>query len=178
MNNNGVHNDHLIVPTTQKHVTLWVHPEGRVLGYMYLRKHSSMHAGAELPLEALNRPQPFIVFKRESPPELRFYNRKAIIRVEYPGVDKQKTRAIRPLPCVLQIMDGALIEGTIEEPLHPDRARLLDYLNNPDDSFIKLHIDGDTTLVNKAYIIHVHVDILEDFDEDLEEDSDENSEQS
>jgi hypothetical protein len=161
-----VNNNHLIVPKTLKHVTLWVHPEGRVLGYVYLRKHSATHAGEELVLEALNRPEPFIVFKRESPPELRFYNRKAIIRVEYTGLDKQKTRAIRPLPCLLQMMDGALIDGTIEEPLHPNRARLLDYLNNPDETFIKLHMEGNTTLVNKAYIIHAHVDTLEDIDED------------
>jgi hypothetical protein len=130
-----------------------------------LRKHSALHAGEELPLEALNRPDPFIVFKRESPPELRFYNRKAIIRVEYPGMDKLKTRAMRPLLCVLQMMDGSWINGTIEEPLHPNRARLLDYLNNPDDIFIKLHREGDTTLVNKSYIIHVHVDNLEDNDD-------------
>ena len=158
-------NDHLIVPKAQKLVTLWVHPEGQVSGYMYLRKHSALHAGEELPLEALNRPEPFIVFKREVPPELRFYNRKSIIRVEYPGIDKQKTRAIRPLTCILQLMDGSLINGSIEEPLHPNRARLLDYLNNPDDAFIKLHIDGTTTLVNKTYIIHVHVGSLEDNDE-------------
>lgn len=158
-------NDHLIVPKSLKHVTLWVHPEGHVQGYMYLRKHSALHAGEELPLEALNRPEPFIAFKRESPPELRFYNRKSIIRVEYPGRDKLKTRAIRPLPCLLQMMDGSLISGTIEEPLHPNRARLLDYLNNPEDAFIKLHIEGNTTLLNKSYIIHVHVHSLEDSDE-------------
>jgi hypothetical protein len=80
-------------------------------------------------------------------------------------LDKQKTRAIRPLPCVLQMMDGSLINGTIEEPLHPNRARLLDYLNNPDDTFIKLHMEGNTTLVNKSYIIHVQVDNLDDNDD-------------
>jgi hypothetical protein len=160
-----MNNDHLIVPKSLKQVTFWVHPEGQVLGYIYLRKHSAQHAGEELPLEALNRPEPFIVFKRETPPELRFYNRKSIIRVEYPGMDKQKTRAIRPLRCVLQMMDGSLMNGTIEESLHPNRARLLDYLNNPDDMFIKLHMEGNTTLVNKSYIIHVHVDSLEDNEE-------------
>jgi len=160
-----MNNDHLIVPKSLKQVTLWVHPEGRVLGHIYLRKHSALHAGEELPLEALNRPDPFIVFKREAPAELRFYNRKSIIRVEYPGFDKQQQRAVRPLPCLLQMMDGSLISGTIVESLHPNRARLLDYLNNPDDMFIKLHIDGNTTLVNKSYVIHVQVDSLEDNDE-------------
>ena len=159
-----MNNDHLIVPKSLKQVTLWVHPEGRVLGYIYLRKHSALHAGEELPLEALNRPEPFIVIKREAPTELRFYNRKSIIRVEYAGLDKQQKRAVRPLTCLLQMMDGSLISGAIEESLHPNRARLLDYLNNPDDMFIKLHIESNTTLVNKSYVIHVQVDSLEDSD--------------
>lgn len=160
-----MNNEHLKVPKSLKQVTLWVHPEGQVPGYIYLRKHSALHAGEELPLEVLNRPEPFIVFKRESPEEMRFYNRKSIIRVEYTGLDKQKTRAIRPLPCRLQMMDGSLISGTIEEPLHPNKARLLDYLNNPDDVFVKLHMEGNTALINKSYIIHVHVDSLEDDDD-------------
>lgn len=158
-------NEHLIVPKTLKQVTLWVHPEGRVIGGIYLRKHSSTHAGEELPLEALNRPEPFIVFKREDPNELRFYSRKSIIRVEYPGKDNQITRAIRPLPCRLQMMDGSLISGTIEEPLHPNKARLLDYLNGTEDRFIKLNVDTNTALINKSYIIHVYVEKLEDEDE-------------
>ena len=160
-----MNNEHLIVPKSLKPVVFWVHPEGQVPGHLYLRKHSTQHAGEELPLEALNHTEPFIVFKRTNPDELRFYNRKSIIRVEYSGLDKQKTRAIRPLPCHLQMMDGSLISGTIEEPMHPNKARLLDYLNNPDDTFIKLHVDGNTVLVNKSYIIHVHVDSLEDNDE-------------
>lgn len=164
-NEQKVNNEHLIVPKSLKQVTLWVHPEGRVLGCLFLRTHSALHAGKELPLEALNRPEPFIVFKREYPPEMRFYNRKSIVRVEYDGLDQQKTRAIRPLTCVLQMMDGSLITGTIEEPLHPNRARLLDYLNNSDDTFIKLHIDGNTVLVNKSYIIYAHVDSLVDNDD-------------
>jgi hypothetical protein len=62
------------------------------------------------------------------------------------------------------MMDGALINGTIEEPLHPNRARLLDYLNKADDSFIRVHIDGNTVLINKSYIIHVYVEHLETHD--------------
>lgn len=157
-----MNNELLKVPKSLKEVTLWVHPEGRVIGSIFLRNHSVSHAGKELPLEVFNRPEPFIVFKKNQPDELRFYNRKSIIRVEYSGKDAQVTRAIRPLTCQFQLMDGSFINGTIEEPLHPYKARLLDYLNKPEDMFIKLHINNDTILVNKSYIIHVQVNTFDE----------------
>lgn len=151
----------LKVPKTLKPVVLWIHPEGRVIGSIYLRKQSIQHAGPEQPLEALNHEEPFIVFLRHAPEQMRFYNRRCIIRVEYDGNDYQVTRAILPLPCEVQLMDGSLIKGRIEEPLHPVKARLLDYLNNANEKFIKIRVDdGHTMLVNKAYIVHVHVEEL------------------
>ena len=155
----------LKVPKLLKQVNLWVHPEGSVVGSLYLRQQSIHHAGPEQPLEALNHPEPFVVVQRETPNETRFYNRKSIIRVEYEGKDYQVTTAIKPLTCQLQMMDGSIISGTIHEPLHPNRARLLDYLNRPEDSFIKLMANSSTVLINKSYIINVQVDNLEE-DED------------
>ncbi len=157
-----MHEDSLKVPKILKNVVLWVHPEGRVLGSLYLRQQSMQHAGQETVLEALNKKEPFVVFKRFEPNELRFYNRKSIVRVEYSGREYQVARSIKPLNCQLQLMDGALFKGTIQEPLHPNQARLLDYLNKNDDTFIKLHVDELTVLINKSYITHVHVDNLED----------------
>jgi len=55
----------------------------------------------------------------------------------------------------------SLDEGSVEEAIHSNRARLLDYINNPNAAFFKLHIRGNTTLANKSYIIHGHLDSLE-----------------
>lgn len=154
----------LKVPKVPRAVTFWVHPEGRVVGSIFLRKQSVHHAGQETPLEALNHPEPFIVFQREHHEQLRFYNRKSVIRVEYEGKDYDVATAIKPLACQLSLMDGSCISGTIHEPLHPNRARLLDYLNKTNDQFIKLHVDHNTVLVNKNYIIHVFVSDLVDND--------------
>jgi len=159
------YNELLKVPTSLIQVTLWVHPEGRVIGSLYLREHSVNHAGPEQPLEALNRAEPFIVVKPDSTDELRFYNRRSIIRVEYDGKDKHIATTIKPLPCRLHMMDGSLLSGQIQEPLHPNKARLLDYLNKAEENFIKMHADGTTLLINKSYIIHVHVENLEDNDD-------------
>lgn len=156
--------DILRVPKKLTPVTLWVHPEGRVLGSLFLREQSPNHAGAEQPLEILNQSEPFLVFRLDNPMELRFYNKRSIIRVEYAAQD-----ALPPSPdtteiqCRLHMMDGSLINGTIQEALAPDRARLLDYLNKADDGFIRIHMEeGAVYLVNKAYIIHVHVANLGD----------------
>jgi len=157
--------DLLRVPKASRQVIFWIHPEGRVVGSIFLRKHSAYHAGSETPLEALNHPEPFIVFKRENPQELRFYNRKSVIRVEYDGKDYHVATAIKPLPCQMHMMDGSFIKGTIHEPLHPNKARLLDYLNKSEDAFINVQVDENTILVNKSYINYVHIDNLEDSDD-------------
>ncbi|NOZ54915.1 MAG: hypothetical protein GXP08_17565 [Gammaproteobacteria bacterium] len=157
--------DLLKVPKALRQVVFWIHPEGRVIGSIFLRKHSAYHAGGETPSEALNHPEPFIAFKREAPPELRFYNRKSIIRVEYEGKDDQAVTTLKPLPCQMYMMDGSFIKGCIHEPLHPNKARLLDYLNNSEDSFINIQVDKNTILVNKSYINYVYIDNLEDGDE-------------
>ena len=158
MRGDPVKSDILKVPKRLKAVTLWVHPEGRVRGSLFLREHSPDHAGPEQPIEVLNQCNPFVVIQRDEPEEVRFYNMRSIIRVEY-AVQDDDIRVEGPgMQCSLQMMDGALIHGTIHEQLPPERARLLDYLNRSDECFIKVYLDdGLIFLVNKAYIIHVHV---------------------
>lgn len=153
--------DSLKIPKRLKQVTLWVHPEGRVVGYLFLRPQSVNMAGEEEPLEVLNHSDPFLVLKREDPDELRFYHKASVIWVEY---DEDRTMPfppalfpnVEPLSCVLHMMDGSLIEGSIRKPLPPDRARLFDYLNLKDERFVKVYCeDGGVYLVNKSYIVCV-----------------------
>jgi len=157
-----VDNDILKVPKKLRPVTLVVHPEGRVVGSIYLRTQSPNHAGSEQPLEALNACKSFLVFNRDEPAELRFYNIKSVIRIEYEAAedddDSGSDRATNPMRCHLQLMDGSYITGSIRESLPPHHARLLDYLNRSDEAFIKVYMeDGLIYLINKSYINHVHV---------------------
>ena len=139
-------------------VTLWVHPEGRVVGSLFLREQSPDYGGTELPLDALNRCQSFLVFKVDDPDELRFYNIKSVIRVELESNSSDSSTGTDPMHCHLHMMDGSLIHGTIFESLPPDHARLLDYLNRGEESFIKVHLENNLIyLINKSYINHVHV---------------------
>jgi hypothetical protein len=146
----------LKIPKKLKQVTLWVHPEGRVVGFLFLRPQSLNIAGEEEPLEVLNQPEPFLVLKRQSPDELRFYNKSSIIWVEYVEGAKLQFPEVEPLRCKLHLMDGSFIEGSSRKDLPPDHARLLDFLNLAHEHFVKVYADdGNVYLVNKSYIICV-----------------------
>ena len=149
--------DSLKIPKIKRQVSMWVHPEGQVIGSLFLRAQSVNHAGVEEPIEVLNKDKAFIVLDREEPGHIRFYNRNAIIRVEYEEAAKPFAEAEQKIiSCQLTMMDGALFNGEIRETLAPDRARLFDYLNHEKARFIKLYTDTNQVyLVNKSYIVNV-----------------------
>jgi hypothetical protein len=62
--------------------TLWVHPEGRVIGSIVLSRQNKNYTGSEEPSDALNRKDAFIVLKSEEHEGPKFYNKCAIIRAE------------------------------------------------------------------------------------------------
>jgi len=146
--------DLLKIPKKLRPVTLWVHPEGRVIGSLFLRRHSSNFAGEEEPFEVLNHANEFLVMKREDPEELRFYNKASIVRLEYDEAAPWHAVEAKPLSCALHMMDGSLIAGQIKKAMPPDHARLLDYLNLENERFVKIHLeDGKVHLINKSYIV-------------------------
>ena len=137
-----------------KEVKLWVHPDGAVVGHLFVRTQSTMTATEEDPAEILNLPEPFVVLRRQMPEEIRFYNKSSIVRVEYEGPPPLQMPDIQPMDCTLQMMDGSRIQGTIRRPLPADRARLIDYLNLSEERFVKVEAeDGLVYLVNKPYIV-------------------------
>ena len=154
--------DSLKIPKIKRQVSMWVHPEGQVIGSLFLREQSVNHAGMEEPIEVLNKEKAFIVLDREDDAQVCFYNRNAIIRLEYERIPSTTEAELKIIPCQLTMMDGALIDGEIRETLAPDRARLFDYLNHERARFIKLYIDNNQIcLVNKSYIIKVTTETSE-----------------
>jgi len=144
----------LKIPKVQQRVTLWVHPEGRVIGSLYLTQSDELN---EQPADLLNQKKAFLVVNREDPNELRFYNRNTIIRVEYEAspesVTEPDSEEIHVIPCQLHMMDGSLISGEIREQMPADYPRLFDYLNQQDCRFVKLQVDSNMVyLVNKSYV--------------------------
>ena len=150
-----MHAESLKIPKRLKQVTLWVHPEGPVVGNLFLRVPDAEDGGEE-PLEVLNQPDPFLVVKVDGPDEVRFYNKHSIVRVEYPVEASNLTDEAETRHCVLQMMDGSTMQGEIHRDLPPDRPRLFDYLNLSGERFLKIDCsDGRTYLINKLYIMCV-----------------------
>jgi hypothetical protein len=149
----------LRIPKMLQPVELWVHPEGRVLGSLYLHLESDEHAGAEKPQDALNQADPFLVLKCDPPEEVRFYNKRSIVRLSYQDAPPCEVADLVTLGCCLYMMDGSLIAGAIKEHLPPAHRRLYDYINNVREAFIKVHMEGGhICLVNKAYVVRLSAD--------------------
>jgi hypothetical protein len=148
------------IPKKLRQVSLWIHPEGQVIGSLFLKGQTKRPGSVEEPLTVLNEPSPFLVMQREAPDELRFYNKASIVRVEYQEEKPLSRPGLKPLHCRLDMMDGALIEGSVWRELPPRYSRLYDYLNISSERFMKLHVEDDNVcLVNKAYIVcvtHLH----------------------
>ncbi|NOZ37356.1 MAG: hypothetical protein GXP11_04665 [Gammaproteobacteria bacterium] len=143
------------VPKNKRQAKLWVHPDGQVIGSIFVLAQSVLHAGEEEPIEALNGDAPFIVISLEDPEQLRFYNRNSVLRLEY----TENTASITStavIDCQIQMMDGAIIKGKIQEALPQNKSRLFDYLNRTDERFIKIYTDEKAIcLINKSYINYV-----------------------
>ncbi|MFO7604283.1 MAG: hypothetical protein R6X06_10790 [Gammaproteobacteria bacterium] len=146
----------LIISKTPHQVRLWVHPEGLVIGSLFLRQDDTEQVAQESAYEVINQDSPFVVLKREQPDEVRFYNRSSIIRVEYTATGQDIDSQATTLHCRLLMMDGSVLEGSINEVLPADQSRLYDYLNKSSVRFIRLFLNArDICLVNKSYIIQV-----------------------
>ncbi len=142
------------IPKKLQPVSLWIHPEGQVIGSLFVKVQTKCVSSVEDPCTVLNEPDPFLVLQREAPEELRFYNKASIIRVEYHAEEALPQARMKPLSCRLDMMDGSLITGSVWRELPPRYARLYDYLNMTHEKFMKLHLeDSHICLVNKAYIV-------------------------
>ncbi|MGH8677812.1 MAG: hypothetical protein ACREUQ_05605 [Burkholderiales bacterium] len=147
----------LKVPKSLAAVTLWVHPEGRVQGSMFVNLPGPDSTRAEQPWDVINEPPDFIAIKREDPEEVRFYNKSSIVRIQYwDGISSPLDEG-RPLPCQITMMDGSLINGKICKAAPIERSRLYDYMNETGERFLKLRPDsgGEVLLVNKSYVVYI-----------------------
>jgi len=142
------------VPKQQMPVTLWVHPEGRVLGCMFLTFPNPELGATEQPGDVINSAVDFLVFKLEGTGEIRFYNKSSIVRVEYWDGQSLSDQGARPQPCRITMMDGALFEGEICKALPEENSRLYDYMNDTQERFLTLRLPGgNVALINKTYIV-------------------------
>ncbi|MBK1672643.1 hypothetical protein CKO35_04885 [Ectothiorhodospira shaposhnikovii] len=148
--------DALKIPKKLTSVRAWVHPDGLVVGDIFVHFQSSRHEGEEEPAEILNNADPFFALRGRSE-GLRFYNKHAVVRLEYDAaLARLETGHVSRLLTRLYLMDGSCLEGMIQEVLPPGNARLYDYINIFEQRFIRIFLSGQTVaLINKAYIVRV-----------------------
>jgi hypothetical protein len=147
--------DELIVPKNLRRVRLWIHPEGRVVGSLYVRAARGEEPEQRI-VDSLNEEQSFVVLMREAPEELRFYHQASILRVESEAEPPPTEEDMIHHRCQLGMMDGNFLEGTLTRPSPPDRSRLFDFLNREKERFLEVFLDdGTTVVVNKTYVIYV-----------------------
>jgi hypothetical protein len=146
----------LKIPKVEKAVTLWTHPDGLVLGSIYLHLGDAERSRAEDPWAVMNDHDDFLVVRRHEPEELRFYNKASLIRVEYTEDELYVAQSGKDLPCRVHLMDGSVIEGAMRKSLPPERSRLYDYMNTDNPRFLKLYVDDAAVcLVNKSYVGYI-----------------------
>jgi hypothetical protein len=143
----------LKIPKLEKPLRLWTHPDGLVLGAIFLHMPEPGSAHPEDPWTVLNGVEDFLVIRRHEPEELRFYNKASLIRIEYDPDERYVSNTGKDLPCRVNMMDGSVIDGAMRKTLPPERSRLYDYMNTDNPRFLKLHVDDCMVcLINKSYI--------------------------
>ncbi|MGH8502845.1 MAG: hypothetical protein ACREVE_10330 [Gammaproteobacteria bacterium] len=174
-----MNNDTLKIPKKLQQLELYVYPDGKVIGSIYLHLQSSRHTGEEKPEEMVNQPEPFLVVRCKEPDSFRIYNKKFIIWIKYHNNEQaqESTALMRLGPdrhmldlsaemagfvrlnCQLYLVDRSKLSGVIEEFLPPGHQRLFDFVNNNASAFVKLYLEsGEICLVNKAYIVRLSSD--------------------
>ena len=143
----------LKIPKIEKPVSLWAHPDGLVLGAIFLQKPESDRSHGEDPWTVLNGADDFLVVRLREPEDLRFYNKTSLIRVEYTEDELYVADTGKDLPCRVHMMDGSVIDGAMRKSLPPERSRLYDYMNTDNPRFLKLYTGGNAVcLINKTYV--------------------------
>lgn len=162
-------NQLLTIPKIEAPVTLWVHPEGRVEGSVFLECCGEDGRPTQQPAEILNSPDPFLVVRCHASGDLRFYNKHALVRVGCENDDAAVALEdeLTELQCRLFMMDGSILDGLIREVLPPERRRLYDYINTLGQQFLRLFtvtaaaaagndaLEWPVCLVNKTYIVRI-----------------------
>jgi len=148
--------DSYVIPKKLVPVMLWIHPEGRVHGSMFVHLPGADSAREEQPSDVINESVDFVAIEREDPDELRFYNKSSIVRVHYQEQTAATGHEGRAHPCRITMMDGSLIEAEICKVTPEGRSRLYDYMNDTRERFLKVRAGGpEVILINKSYVVYI-----------------------
>lgn len=147
------------LPSVAVRATLLQTNGGKREGEIFVMERVPQHAGAETPLDLLNRPEAFFPFrstKDGSGVLLIAKARTVMVSVSRTGPeDSDRLSAAKQASLEVTLADGSKLSGwaTLELPQH--HSRLLDYLNASRDAFFALATADQTHIVNRAHVLYV-----------------------
>lgn len=125
---------------------------------VFLADAAADHAGAERVADLLNGAAEFFPALDEADGSVGFLHRAAVAIVRFPrDLDADDGDALTlPTEHVVEVglTDGTAVQGLVSYVRPPDRARLVDVLNEP-APFLRLLEDGGVALVNKRHVARV-----------------------
>jgi hypothetical protein len=124
---------------------------------LFLADAAAEHSGPEVPSDLLNGGDDFLPALDEEAGVMTFLNRHglAVVRVGREGVADDDAPTIPTEHEVeLLLRDGTTLRGLVSYLRPPERARLVDYLNEP-TPFLPLLEEHTLALVNKRHVSRV-----------------------
>ena len=104
----------------------------RLAGFLHLQPNASTHLGPESPEDLLNRQGGFFPLTEESGRTVFLATCQVLAVVLAPQPifeDPTRASAARNLDLKVQLSDGTEFAGSVVSEMPPDRARVLDFLN-------------------------------------------------
>ena len=137
--------------------TLLLAGGGKREGDVYVMERVPQHAGAETPLDMLNRPDAFFPFRSHKGDEGVLLVAKArTVSLTVPRADALDTvrlSAAKQVSLELTLADGSKLSGWATLELPEYHSRLLDYLNASAEPFFALMTADAMHLVNRAHVL-------------------------
>jgi hypothetical protein len=125
---------------------------------LFLAEGAAGHAGPERPGDLLNGGDHFVPALDEETGVISFLNRAAVEAIRIPGPpsdrDAEELSLATELEVEVTLRGGASLVGIVSYQRPPDRARLVDVLNEP-EPFFRLVEDRAVTFVNKRHVVRI-----------------------
>lgn len=147
------------IPSVPIPATLLQTSGGKREGEIFLMQRVLQHAGAETPLELLNRAEAFFAFRSKGDPAgVLLVAKTRTVLVTVPRTEPEDTErlsAAKQASLEVTLADGSKLSGwaTLELPEH--HSRLLDYLNATREPFFALTTADQVHIVNRAHVLYV-----------------------
>ena len=153
-----VTDNHLKITKRRQTVTLVLRDKKTIKGDVFLHYSRNEYGLPQEPMDLLNSKQPFMVLMDKAG-EVSFYNKRMVSHLIYheeTDADKLLSANLKENVAV-ELVSGEVLYGEITALLPPENMRLYDFLNQPDECFMRVkNAGGIISLINKSCITTVN----------------------